>query len=564
MISHKNAKMQRTPFKLIGKVFFNRMAQKLFIVFLAITAGLGGLLTPYYQRHFLVSHLPQDLIVSALLMLISLMTYQLTIYFSQKEAVLAQKHLASLLYERILHLSSFSKMSHTTGELVSQYTTDIPSATMWLEQTLPYFLTTTLPLIFTPVFLKITYGVDLWYSAIVISLLVIFNTMMAKRQSVYFYQFKKLAAERMTIVNEWIQNIKNLRTLGWIKPFEKNIREKRILETENRVAMVTNGQIMNSLSSSITYWLNLLVIIYFLTTSIQNLKKEDILVLIWVVGIFLSRPLRQLPWLLTMFFDALTSVKRMNLVLSLENKDPIFPKNIQPTLDVVLKIVNLNLDLSVGDLKTHVLHQINLTIQPGEVVALIGPVGSGKTLLLKSIIQETPFTADHFEVKSAAYLPQDPFIFSSRIHNNLSFNYDDHYDEKKCLEALRLAHFDETLKTGIELLETVIGERGVNLSGGQKQRLHLARLFYNPKPLFLLDVPFSAVDVKTESAIIASLAFMKARKHSFLITTQRHTFLKHADRIVYLEKGSIIFDGTYAQYLDNASRLQFEEEIDVK
>jgi ABC-type bacteriocin/lantibiotic exporter with double-glycine peptidase domain len=215
----------------------------------------------------------------------------------------------------------------------------------------------------------------------------------------------------------------------------------------------------------------------------------------------------------------------------------------------VLHIKNLNLDLETNDQKKHLLHKINLKIKPGEIVALIGPVGSGKSLLLKSIIKETPFTAESFTAKPSAYLPQDPFIFSSQVHNNLTFSYADKYDSIQCLEALRLAHFDINLKTGRELLETNIGERGVNLSGGQKQRLHLARLFYDPQPLFLLDDPFSAVDINTEAAIIASIQTMQKRQHAFLIATQRHTFLKYADRIVYLDKGSILFDGTYSDYL---------------
>jgi ATP-binding cassette, subfamily B, multidrug efflux pump len=564
MNTYKETSQNKIPYKLIRTIFLNRPAHKILIILLAMASGLGGLLTPYYQRHFLESHLVPDLLVAAALMLTSLMAYQLTIYLSQNETVLAQKNLASKLYEHILHLSSFSKMSKTTGELVSQYTTDIPSATMWLEQTLPYFLTTTLPLIFTPIFLKITYGIDIWYSIVCISVLVIFNMTMAHRQSIYFYHFKKLAAERMTLVNEWIQNIKSLRVLGWITPFEKNIFAKRELETDNRVAMVTNGQTMNSFSSSITFWLNALIIFYFMSSSIEGLKKEDILVLIWVVGVFLSRPLRQLPWLLTMFFDALTSVKRMNQILSIENQDPIYPPNTEPDKNDVLRIQNLNLDLNSGPQKKHLLHKINLTVKPGEVVALIGPVGSGKSLLLKSIIKETPFTAEHFFAESAAYLPQDPFIFSSRIHNNLTFTYDDQYDEAPCMAALRMAHFDESNKTGPQLLEAVIGERGVNLSGGQKQRLHLARLFYNPKPLFLLDDPFSAVDINTEIAIIASIKKMQAQKHAFLITTQRHTFLKSADRILYLDKGSIVFDGSYPQFLEASAHLMTEEVIDVE
>jgi ABC-type multidrug transport system fused ATPase/permease subunit len=365
-------------------------------------------------------------------------------------------------------------------------------------------------------------------------------------------------------VNEWIQSLKNLRTLGWIRPFEKSIFTKRILETENRVAMVTNGQIMNSFSSNITYWLNLIVIIYFLYSSTTLLDKTDILVLIWVVGVFLSRPLRQLPWLLTMFFDALTSVRRLNQILSLRNQSPDYAsppeKNeIINQSDTVLKIENMNLDLNYNQKNHRLLNAVNLEIKAGEVIALIGPVGSGKSLLLKSIIKDAPFTADYFFSKPAAYLPQDPFIFNSKIHNNLSFSYDDEFDLTNSMQALHLAHFEtaqftETLHTHDQnarentMLQTLIGERGVNISGGQKQRLNLARLFYKPKALFLLDDPFSAVDINTEYAITKSILELKKNKHAFLITTQRHTFLKHADRILYLDHGKIVFDGSYEDF----------------
>lgn len=538
--------MNLTVNSLIKTVFLNRWSQKILIISLAMIAGLSGLLTPYYQKHFLESLDLPDLFLASALMLISFLTYQLTVYYSQKEAVVAQRTLSEMLYKHILHLSSFAKMNRTTGELVNQYTTDVPSATMWLEQTLPYLLTTFLPLIFAPIFLKLTYEVPLTYSALCIAVLLFFSFFMARRQSVFFYNFKKLAAERMTIVNEWIQNIKSLRTLGWIPAIEKNIYDKRVRETNNRVSMVTNGQIMNSFSSSITYWLNLLVIIYFLMTSIENLQKNDILVLIWVVGVFLSRPLRQLPWLLTMFFDALTSVKRLHQVLSIQNTIPVYPRKEYDLKNEtsVLNIKNLNLNLD----NINLLKSIYLEIKPGEVVALIGPVGSGKSLLLKSIIEETPFTADYFTCKPLAYLPQDPFIFSSTIHNNLSFSYEETYDENTSLASLRLGHFDESEKTGKDLLETVVGERGVNLSGGQKQRLHLSRLFHHPRPLFLLDDPFSAVDVNTEAAIIDSIQKLKKENYAFLITTQRHTFLKHADRILYLQNGRIVFNGTYQNF----------------
>src|SRR5207253_7358486 len=98
--------------------------------------------------------------------------------------------------------------------------------------------------------------VPLWPTILVMLGITILNTIMAFRQSKFFYNFKQLAAERIALVSEWIQNIRTIRILGWIRFFEKNIFAKREVETRNRILMVTNGQVMNAISSSITFILN--------------------------------------------------------------------------------------------------------------------------------------------------------------------------------------------------------------------------------------------------------------------------------------------------------------------
>jgi ABC-type multidrug transport system fused ATPase/permease subunit len=106
-------------------------------------------------------------------------------------------------------------------------------------------------------------------------------------------------------------------------------------------------------------------------------------------------------------------------------------------------------------------------------------------------------------------------------------------------------------------LQTIIGERGLNISGGQKQRLNLARLFYHPLPLFLLDDPFSAVDVGTEKKLIDSLFSLKSDNHSFLVITQRYEFLKQCDRVIYMENGEIKFNGTYPEFISHEKYKKF-------
>jgi len=166
-------------------------------------------------------------------------------------------------------------------------------------------------------------------------------------------------------------------------------------------------------------------------------------------------------------------------------------------------------------------------------------------------MKETPFEADEIYSTSYSYLPQEPFILSASILENITFDYEKANPEssQKSLLSLKQAQFDIEKDRIANGLNTVIGERGLNISGGQKQRLNLARLFFNPQPLFLLDDPFSAVDVGTEKRLIDILMNYKKLGHSFLVVTQRYEFLKSCDRILFLENGTLTFNGTYQELI---------------
>ena len=533
----------------IKDILFSRLSYRLLIVLLALVATVTGLLVPYYQKSFMLHFDLQFLAICTFLALVSFLTMQLTTYLGQREALICQRVLSEKIYNHILSLKALAVRNRTVGEMVSLYTTDVPSATMWLEQTIPYALTTAFPLIVTPFFLFLVYDIPVAFTASMIAVIIAVNLALARRQSFFFFKFKMLAAQRMGLVNEWIQNIRGLKSLNWITGFEKKIITKRIEETNNRIAMVTNGQLMNSISSSITFWLNLFVIWFIVYISPELTAKIHLITLLWVMGVFLSRPLRQLPWFFTMMFDAWTSIKRLGEFFSLHNTDHIIKnKNYVARENLVLDVKNLNLYLD-GKI---FLKKINLEITNSEIVALIGPVGSGKSTFLKSLMKETSFAADSLVISPYNFLPQESFILSASVYENIVFDYTvDHQNKTSAMNALQQAQFDlnqDRLKNG---LDTIIGERGLNISGGQKQRLNLARLFYNPKPLFLLDDPLSAIDVGTEKKLIETFLYYKSIGHSFLVTTQRYEFLRFCDRIIYMDQGEIKFIGDYKTLCQN-------------
>ncbi len=543
----------------INFILFDRLPVRIGIMVLAFLATLAGLAVPYYQRDFM-SHLTiNPLLLCTGLALLSFLLLQMTNFLGQREALITQKALAEKLYHHILRLKPLTTSHKTVGEMVALYTTDIPSCTMWLEQTIPYALTTAFPLILAPIFLNVVYDIPYGLTLSLILALVTVNLLLARRQSGFFYQFKILAGHRMGLVNEWIQNIKSLKSLNWIQSFESKIIKKRVEETNNRIAMVTNGQIMNSISSSVTFWLNLAVLFFIAYLHNELIGHIDLIAVMWVMGVFLSKPLRQLPWFFTMMFDAWTSIRRTGDFFSLENApyhidNPNLPLKDDETL--VVKDLNLVIQNKI------VLKDINLTLKKQEVVALIGPIGSGKSVLLKSIMKETPFTAKRLDQLPHSYLPQEPFVLSGTLTENIALEYlEDEAQVKEtspqAFKALQQAQFDIASDRISNGLQTVIGERGLNISGGQKQRLNLARLFYNPLPLFLLDDPFSAVDVGTEKRLIDALFTLRKDGHSFLVITQRYEFLKHCDRVIYIERGEIKFDGLYREFIQHTKYQKF-------
>lgn len=136
-------------------------------------------------------------------------------------------------------------------------------------------------------------------------------------------------------------------------------------------------------------------------------------------------------------------------------------------------------------------------------------------------------------------------------------SYDSTENNQQCLRALEKSEFDILQDRLPEGLNTVIGERGLNLSGGQKQRLNLSRIFFQPQNLILLDDPFSAVDIGTEQKLIQNIEDLKKSGHSFLVTTQRYSFLDHCDRILFLNNGEIEFNGKLEEFKKNEDYRKF-------
>ena len=210
-----------------------------------------------------------------------------------------------------------------------------------------------------------------------------------------------------------------------------------------------------------------------------------------------------------------------------------------------------------------VLRDVSFTINRGENVGIIGKTGSGKTTIVDLILRtynvpDGTLFLDGHDVnripirtvrRHAAYVPQDNFLFSDTIENNIAFATDEGgYDEVE--QAARLSDIHDNIVEFADGYRTVLGERGVTVSGGQKQRISIARALMKNAPILILDDSVSAVDVKTEKAILENLRRVREGKTTILIA-HRISTVERMDKIIYVDDGRIAAVGTHAELYES-------------
>jgi ATP-binding cassette subfamily B protein len=293
----------------------------------------------------------------------------------------------------------------------------------------------------------------------------------------------------------------------------------------------------------------------------------------------LNNPLRMAGWLVNDFQRFTTSIEKIYTVIKVKPhiKNPEKVLNSE-TVDgnVEFKNVCFKYDDSI------ILDNINFNAQAGQTIAIVGPTGSGKSTLVSLLCRFYDVSSGEVKVdgvnvksfdlyklrRSIGMAMQDVFLFSDTVEGNIAYaNTQVPFEKVKW--AAEVANANDFINDMQEGYDTIVGERGVGLSGGQKQRIALARALLKDPSIMILDDTTSAIDMETEASIQAELNSVAKAKTTFIIA-HRISSVKNADKIIVLNEGRIIEEGTHDELVDkkgyyyNVFKNQYGDFDDIK
>jgi len=268
----------------------------------------------------------------------------------------------------------------------------------------------------------------------------------------------------------------------------------------------------------------------------------------------LTWPVATVGWVTSIVQQAEASQKRINEFLNLE---PEIKNTVKTTSKIIGDIEFKNVSFTYDDTNIQALKNISFRLHHGETLAIIGKTGSGKSTILDLIgrlydVDKGTVFIDNQDItqinldnlrENIGYVPQDAFLFSDTIKNNIKFGNETATDDQ-VIEAAKYAQVHKNIIKFTNGYNTILGERGITLSGGQKQRLSIARAIIKNPEILLLDDCLSAVDTETEERILKNLNVVSKGKTA-IIVSHRISSAKNADKIIVLDNGEIVQEGTH-------------------
>ncbi|KAL6100875.1 abcc4 [Pungitius sinensis] len=486
--------------------------------------------------------------------------HHLYFYHVQRAGMKIRVAMCHMIYRKALCLNSKALAKTTTGQIVNLLSNDVNK---FDELTLYLHFLWIGPVQAAAVILLLLYaiGPSCLAGMAVFFVLMPVQTMFGQLFSTLRAETAVLTDERIRTMSEVISGIRVIKMYGWEKPFAASVDEVRRKEISKIMkSSYLRGLNMASFFVASKIIVFITVCIYVLTGN--QLSASRVFMAVSLYGAVRLTITLFFPFAIEKVSESLVSIRRIQSFLLL---DEVAPRPLASVVagnkDCIVKIDDLLCYWSMM-LEAPTLQNVSFTVRPEQLLAVIGPVGAGKSSLLSAILGELGQESGVVKVKGAlTYVSQQPWILPGTIRSNILFGKE--LDPKKYDRVLRAC----ALKKDMDLLPggdlAMVGDRGANLSGGQKSRVSLARAVYQDADIYLLDDPLSAVDAEVGRHLFEECICGLLRKKPRILVTHQLQYLKAADQIVVLKQGQMVARGTYSELqgsgLDFTSLLKEEE-----
>lgn len=433
-----------------------------------------------------------------------------------------------------------SRQKCSSGDLINRLEVDVDAVSNLVER-IADFLGVITHLIIATLLLYKFLGIAGAVSVLVLALVIPVAKYISKKSREYELELMHRRDARVTYISQVITGIRVIKSFVWEKSTKKDcfkLRQDELESLEKRTLLSAFGSLIFMGSATIAA-----IIGFGLYVALGNTLTPAKVFAALVIYADLPMPFLILKDVITVFAKTMASTERLIQFFSLEEiskKEQDEKKNNSGAIDLNVQING-----------HHILKNISFILESKKSLAIVGRVGSGKSILLESLLGEIQGSGSVWLSErhgKISYVPQQPFIMNDTILKNIEFGKNN-LSKNDINEAIRLCSFTEDLNSMPQGLSTEIGEHGINLSGGQKQRLSMVRAVVMNPEIILLDDPFSALDVKTETAIANQLLFGHWSDKTRICVTHRLNSLAKFDNILFLENGKISAVGNYQELI---------------
>lgn len=510
------------------------------------------------------THLTQIVMYYAGLVLLAAILKGVFLFFTRQTIIIMSRRvefdMKNELFQHYQSLDLSFYKRNNTGDLMNRISEDVSKVRMYFGPAVMYFMNMVILFIMVIVtMLSINVELTLYVLAplpiLSVSIYYISNIINKKSERV-----QEELSNMSSFVQEAISGIRVIKSYTREEARSKEFdKETNQYKTTNLSLVKTNAMFMPLMT--ILIGLSTIITIYIggILVDAGKISTGNIAEFVIYVNM-LTWPVAALGWVTSITQRAAASQKRINEFLLTE---PTIKNLHSEKSEIKGKIEFKEVSFHYPGHTTNVLDGVSFTVPKGTSLAIIGKTGSGKSTIANLIsrlydVEDGAILIDDAPVKhlnlhdlrySIGYVPQDVFLFSESIYNNIAFGLSEKGDEDKVIQAAKMAKVHENIMDFPEQYQTVVGERGVTLSGGQKQRVSIARAIIKQPNILIFDDCLSAVDMETEHDILQNLK-MQMKDRTAVIISHRVSSAMQCDQIIVLDEGKIAQRGNHQELVN--------------